>query len=177
MANDLEHGTLVADIVAAAKDGRNDLVDLIREHSARISAMRDKAVAGALDAQASFYWEASTLLEPARKAARSAGEEGMEGLLGAQIETMREVSARLRRRAAEIRGVPADEAAARQVLVEPAEVAEAHLELVRADGCPCACCARGTCDCAERPDIAHCSCELCAPFAPPPGGVPKEETE
>lgn len=134
--------------------------------------MRDEAVAAALDAHASFYWESSTLLDPAREAARAGGDESMEALLTAQIKIMREVSARLRRRAAEIRGVTEEEAAARQMLEQPAAApaAATPAELPEAAAVVehecCSCCTDGECVCANLPEDARCHCTPCQEKTP-----------
>lgn len=91
--------------------GEADIAALVAQTARLIARERDRSVADALDAQAEFYWEASTLLDPARGVAEANGEEGMTAVLDAQIRTMREVSTRLRRRAAQWRGVsPEDQA-------------------------------------------------------------------
>lgn len=69
-----------------------------------LATMVAARVADALDAQGNFYWEASTLLDPARQVAEQNGEDAMMAVIDAQIRTMREVSTRLRRRAADWRG-------------------------------------------------------------------------
>ena len=91
--------------------GSADIEALVAEWSAKIAAARDASVAAALNAQAEFYWEASTLLAPTRAVAESTGEESMTAVLDAQIRTMQEVSARLRRRAAQFQGVSAEDQA------------------------------------------------------------------
>jgi hypothetical protein len=111
-----EFSSLVADLVrvaqvAAGNSDGVDVTDLITEWSPKIAAARDASVAAALNAQAEFYWEASTLLDPVKAVAELNGEESMSAILDAQIRTMREVSTRLRRRAAEWRGVPPEDQA------------------------------------------------------------------
>jgi len=174
MSHDLEFGQIVLDIFRAALAG-GDQVDLMREHTAVIQRVRDEAIAAALDAHASFYWEASTLLDPAREAARAGGDEAMEALLTAQIKIMREVSARLRRRAAEISGVSEEEAAARQLLEQPAAAATAapvdetpEAAAVVEHEC-CSCCTDGECVCASLPEDARCHCTPCEEKTPAEG--------
>ena len=110
-----EFSGLVAGIVQASQAAGNsegvDVTDLITTWSPLIARARDSSVADALDAQATFYWEASTLLDPAKTVADLQGEESMSAILDAQIRTMREVSNRLRRRAAEWRGLPPEDQA------------------------------------------------------------------
>lgn len=91
--------------------GAADIEGIADEWAQKIAAARDASVAAALDAQAEFYWEASTLLDPAKSVAEMQGEDAMGAILDAQIRTMREVSTRLRRRAAEWRGLPAEDQA------------------------------------------------------------------
>lgn len=161
MSNDLEYGQLIAEIYRAALGG-HDQVDLMREYTGEIQCIRNEAVAAALDTQASFYWESSTLLDPACEAARAGGDESMEALLTAQIKIMREVSARLRRRAAEIRGVSVEEAAARALLEPPATPAPAEQPVEAPTGHECcSCCTEGACSCAEMPEDARCECAPC----------------
>lgn len=111
-----EFSGLVAGIVQASQAAAGnsegvDVTDLITTWSPLIARARDASVADALDAQATFYWEASTLLDPAKTVADLQGEESMSAILDAQIRTMREVSNRLRRRAAEWRGLPPEDQA------------------------------------------------------------------
>lgn len=91
--------------------------EVVERYGPILSAMITTRVAEALDAQADFYWEASTLLDPARQVAEQNGEESMTAVLDAQIRTMREVSARIRRRAADWRGSDGPDPLA---VVEPA---------------------------------------------------------
>jgi hypothetical protein len=111
-----EFSSMVAGIVQAAQAAAGnsdgvDVTDLITKWSPLIAVARDSSVADALDEQATFYWEASTLLDPAKAVAELQGEENMSAILDAQIRTMREVSNRLRRRAAEWRGLSAEDQA------------------------------------------------------------------
>lgn len=119
MANDLEHAALVSEIIKAASDNGNDPVDLIRRFSVMISDLRNAAVAEELDRQATVQWDVSTMIEPAQKVLSEAGEEAGAALLDVSIRTMREVSARLKRRAAEVRGITPEELAMRGVLTLP----------------------------------------------------------
>lgn len=122
MTNDLEHAALIAEIYKCAITGQ-DQMDTSREYSVKINALMDNAVAAELDRQATVQWDASTMIEPAQKVLSEAGEEAGAALLDVSIRTMREVSARLKRRAAEVRGVSPEEAAARAQLTAPADIA------------------------------------------------------
>lgn len=107
--------SMVRAIVEAADKagflGPADIEALATEWAEKIAAAHDASVAAALNQQAEFYWEASTLLTPTRAVAESTGEESMTAVLDAQIRTMQEVSARLRRRAAQFQGVSAEDQA------------------------------------------------------------------
>jgi hypothetical protein len=106
-----EFSFLVGAIARAAQLEGADIADLIGQWSPKIADARDATVAAALNAQAEFYWEASTLLDPTRAVAEANGEEAMTAVLDAQIRTMREVSSRLRRRAALFQGLSAEDQA------------------------------------------------------------------
>lgn len=111
-----EFSGLVAAIVQDAQSiaGNSegvDVTDLITKWSPMVAQARNYSVADALDAQATFYWEASTLLDPVKAVAEMNGEEAMSAVIDAQIRTMREVSARLRRRAMQWKGLPAEDQA------------------------------------------------------------------
>ena len=118
MANDLEHAALIAEIYKCASGGQ-DQMDTCREYSVKINALIDGAVAAELDRQATVQWDASTMIEPAQKVLSEAGEEAGAALLDVSIRTMREVSARLKRRAAEVRGISPEEMAMRGILTLP----------------------------------------------------------
>lgn len=111
-----EFTALVTAIVQAA-DQRAGLLaavevdELVGKWAPLVQVSRDSAVADVLDQQAEFYWEASTLLEPTKLVAERSGEDTAAAIVDSQIRTMREVSARLRRRAAEWRGVSAEDQA------------------------------------------------------------------
>jgi hypothetical protein len=116
-----EFSSLVAELVKAAQGAAGnsegvDVTDLITEWSPKIAAARDASVAAALLAQADFYWEASTLLDPVKAVAELNGEESMSAVIDAQIRTMREVSARLRRRAMQWKGLPPEDQAIHEML-------------------------------------------------------------
>lgn len=91
----------VIDAAGQKGAGADEVVD---RFAPVIVQMVTGSVADVLDAQANFYWEASSLLDPTRQVAESNGEEAMLAVIDAQIRTMREVSTRLRRRAADWRG-------------------------------------------------------------------------
>lgn len=131
-----EFSSLVADIVRAAQGAASysegvDVTDLITEWSPRIAAARDASVAAALLAQADFYWEASTLLDPVKAVAELNGEESMSAVIDAQIRTMREVSSRLRRRAMEWKGLPAEDQAIHEMLAGGTPKSAAAPELAK----------------------------------------------
>jgi hypothetical protein len=114
-----EFGQLVGEIAAEASAAHVDIADLVNRYAPMIAAARDASVAEALNDQATFYWEASTLLDPARAIAERNGEESMAAVIDAQITTMREVSTRLRRRAAEFAGGAEDQAIHAMVSAPP----------------------------------------------------------
>lgn len=121
MTNDLEHAALIAEIYKCAITGQ-DQMDTSREYSVKINALMDNAVAAELDRQATVQWDASTMIEPAQKVLSEAGEEAGAALLDVSIRTMREVSSRLKRRAAEVRGISPEEMAMRGILTIPADM-------------------------------------------------------
>lgn len=106
-----EFGQLVGEIAADGRDNHVEIADLVNKYAPLVAAARDASVADALNQQADFYWEASALLDPARMVAERNGEEAMTAVLDSQINTMREVSKRLRRRAMQFAGVPAEDQA------------------------------------------------------------------
>lgn len=123
-----EFSSLVAELVRAAQGAAGnsegvDVTDLITEWSPKVAAARDASVAAALLAQADFYWEASTLLDPVKAVAELNGEESMSAVIDAQIRTMREVSARLRRRAMQWSGLPAEDQAIHEMAAGTASLA------------------------------------------------------
>lgn len=129
--NDLEFAALVGKICDACQDGLNpaakaqrkrDLIDILREFSPQISAIRDEAIAEELSRQAAFYWESAAMHEPAQMVLSQGGEEAGAALLDVSIRIMREVSAKLKRRSAELRGVSVEELALRGLLVIPDDI-------------------------------------------------------
>lgn len=131
--NDMEHAPLVDSIIKSARVGWNadgkrhasgdvpDVVDLIREISPRISSIRDEAVAAELDRHSTFFWDHAAMLETTWKPLLEQGEEDAAAILDGQIRLLREMSSRLSRRAAAVRGISEDELRARGILYLPTE--------------------------------------------------------
>lgn len=94
---------------------------LVAEWGARFAREVDEVVAEELARQAEFYWDSAALLEPTRQVMFEQAQEEAVAMLDGQIRLMREVSKRLNARAAAVRGVTADELAAREKLLQPAE--------------------------------------------------------
>ena len=123
-----EFSSIVREIVQAGDHRAGLLAEieidgLVAEWAPKVAAARDTSVAAALFTQADFYWEASTLLDPVKAVAELNGEESMCAVIDAQIRTMREVSARLRRRAMQWSGLPAEDQAIHEMAAGTAPLA------------------------------------------------------
>lgn len=96
-------------------------VAAVREQEERVIAFvvevagsgRDQAVADELAAHARHYWDMAAMYERTRDLAEKSGEEGSGLIAEATMLVCRDVARRLKARAAEVRGIGADEAAFR----------------------------------------------------------------
>lgn len=134
MIHDMEHAALIDAVIKAARgqDSQGkllkgsaavDTIDLIREISPKISSLRDEAVAAELDAQSAFCWEHAAMLEATWKPLFEQGNEDAAAIIDGQLKLLRELSGRLSRRAAAVRGISEDELRARSLLLLPANAA------------------------------------------------------
>lgn len=145
MIHDMEHAALIDAVIKAARgqDSQGkllkgsaavDTIDLIREISPKISSLRDEAVAAELDAQSAFCWEHAAMLEATWKPLFEQGNEDAAAIIDGQLKLLRELSGRLSRRAAAVRGISEDELRARSLLLLPANAAPSVVTPTLDDG-------------------------------------------
>lgn len=154
VVNEMEHAGLVDAIIKAARGqnvdgtafngGHVDVVDIIRQVSPKISQLRDDAVAAELDDQSAALWEAAKWLESTYEVLNENGDEQAAAIVHGQMKVLQDVSGKLSRRAATVRGVSAEELAARGVLHLPAEIPALQEETVRSRGWLVTCTLCGT---------------------------------
>jgi hypothetical protein len=132
VVNEMEHAGLVDAIIKAARGqnvdgtafngGHVDVVDIIRQVSPKISQLRDDAVAAELDDQSAALWEAAKWLESTYEVLNENGDEQAAAIVHGQMKVLQDVSGKLSRRAATVRGISAEELAARGILHLPADI-------------------------------------------------------
>jgi hypothetical protein len=117
--NDMEHAALI-DLIGKAMGAKGaDQVDVMRTYSGHITRLRDEAIGEELDAQSRFLWEHGTMLEKTFEVLNANGDETAAAIIDGQVRLLREMSGRLSRRAAAIRGVTEEELKMRALLLVP----------------------------------------------------------
>jgi len=117
--NDMEHAALI-DLIGKAMGAKGaDQVDVMRTYSGHITRLRDEAIGEELDAQSRFLWEHGTMLEKTFEVLNANGDEAAAAIIDGQVRLLREMSGRLSRRAAAIRGVTEEELKMRALLLVP----------------------------------------------------------
>lgn len=101
-----------------------DCNPILAKYADLLTAAAAEHAAGELDAQADFYRDGAELFAGPKDAALELGDEDESAVLAMQARTLRDVAARLRRRAVSVRGMTADEVAARDQLTAPAAPVE-----------------------------------------------------